>query len=162
MTHPPRFKDALEVLARHNVELIVVGGVAAVLGGAPIATFDLDVVHARHPRNLERLLAGLAELDATYDDQSGRRLRPELAALAGPGHHLLITRCGPVDVLGAIGQGRTYDDLLPESLAVDLGGVSVQVLGLAAVIRTKEEAGRDKDRAVLDILRRTLRGSSPR
>jgi predicted nucleotidyltransferase len=67
-----------------------------------------------------------------------------------------------VDVLGAIGQGRTYDDLLPESLAVDLGGVSVQVLGLAAVIRTKEEAGRDKDRAVLDILRRTLRGSSPR
>ncbi len=162
MTHPPRFKDALEVLARHHVELIVVGGVAAVLGGAPIATFDLDVVHARHARNLERLLAALAELEATYNDQSGRRLRPELAALAGPGHHLLITRCGPVDVLGAIGQGRTYDDLLPESLTVDLGGVTVQVLGLAGVIRTKEEAGRDKDRAVLEILRRTLLGSTSR
>lgn len=33
------------------------------------------------------------------------------------------------------------------------------MLRLAALIRTKEEAGRDKDRAVLDLLRTTLRGS---
>lgn len=38
---PPKFKDALEVLARHHVDFIVVGGVAAVLGGAPSPTFDL-------------------------------------------------------------------------------------------------------------------------
>lgn len=50
MTSPPRFKDALEVFARHRVDLIVVGGVAAVIGGAPLATFDLDVVHARNVR----------------------------------------------------------------------------------------------------------------
>jgi hypothetical protein len=34
------------------------------------------------------------------------------------------------------------------------------VLRLAALIRTKEEANRDKDRAVLDLLRKTLRESS--
>jgi hypothetical protein len=32
----------------------------------------------------------------------------------------------------------------------------VRVLGLAALIRTKEEAGRDKDLAVLDLLRQAL------
>ena len=160
MSNPPRFKDALEVFARHDVELIVVGGVAAVIGGAPIATFDLDVVHARGAANLERLRAALDELEARYRDPAGRLLRPETAALAGPGHHLLLTRCGPVDVLGAIGCGRSYEDLLPDAIAVDLGGLTVRVLRLAALIRTKEEAGRDKDRAVLELLRAALRGST--
>jgi len=37
------------------VETIVVGGVAAVLQGAPIATFDLDLVHRRSEENVARL-----------------------------------------------------------------------------------------------------------
>jgi hypothetical protein len=161
VTSPPRFKDALDVFVRHDVELIVVGGVAAVLGGAPVATFDLDVVHARGAANLDRLRTALDDLGARYRDPAGRLLRPDASGLSGPGHHLLLTRCGPVDLLGAIGQGRTYDDLLPDAPVVDLGGLPVRVLGLAALIRTKEETGRDKDRAVLDVLRETLRASTP-
>lgn len=144
MTSPPRFKDALEVFARHRVDLIVVGGVAAVIGGAPLATFDLDVVHARNSANLDRLRSALDELDARYRDPAGRLLRPDASDLAGAGHHLLQTRCGPVDVLGAIGRD----------------GLTIRVLGLAALIQTKEEAGRDKDRAVLELLRQALRGSA--
>ena len=68
MVAPPRFKDALEILAKHRVDLVVVGGVAAVLNGAPIATFDLDVVHARGQDNLDRLAAALKELEARYRD----------------------------------------------------------------------------------------------
>lgn len=159
MINPPRFKDALEVFARHDVDLIVVGGVAAVLGGAPVATFDLDVVHARDAGNLERLSAALDELDAHYRDPAGRRLRPEIVDLAGPGHHLLLTRCGPVDLLGTVGHDRDYHGLLPGAVLVELGGLSVRVLGLETLIRTKEEAGRDKDRAVLDLLRVALAAS---
>jgi hypothetical protein len=156
---PPRFKDALEVFARHDVELIVVGGVAAVISGAPIATFDLDVVHARNAANLDRLQAALNELEARYRDPAGRVLRPATQDLAGTGHDLLLTRCGPVDVLGAIGHGLSYEDLLSDAVAVDLGGLTVHVLGLAALIRTKEDTGRDKDRAVLELLRQALRDS---
>lgn len=134
----------------------MVGGVAAVLGGAPISTFDLDVVHRRTTDNVERLLAALAELDARYRDPAGRVLRPEPHGLAGPGHHLLMTRCGPLDVLGQIGAGSAYDDLRDESEELALGSFTVRVLGLPALIRSKEQAGRDKDRAVLAILRRTL------
>lgn len=39
------FSAILKVLARHEIEFIVVGGVCAVLLGAPVATFDLDIVH---------------------------------------------------------------------------------------------------------------------
>lgn len=155
----PRFKDALEILARHGVDFIVVGGVAAVLGGAPISTFDLDIVHARAPENLERLSAALAELDARYRDFAGRELRPTIDALAGAGHHLLLTTCGPIDVLGQIGDRDGYGELLADSVERTLGGHMVRVLGLARLIRTKEQAGRDKDRAVLPILRRTLEES---
>ena len=157
MGAPTGFKAALEVLARHQVELIVVGGVAAVVNGAPIATFDLEVVHARSAANLERLMAALRDLDARYRDPAGRVLRPEIAALAGDGHHLLLTRCGPVDVLGRIGNERRYEDLLPDSFAIAVGDISVRVLNLATLIPTKEEAGRDKDRVVLALLRETLR-----
>lgn len=160
MVAAPKFRDALEILAKHGVEFVVVGGVAAVLNGAPLATFDLDVVHARSPENLARLVAALIELEAHYRDPGGRDLRPELSALAGDGHHLLLTRCGPVDVLGQIGRGRQYEDLLPDAVDIRVGGIAVMVLGLAALIRTKEEAGRDKDHAVLSLLRQTLRESA--
>ncbi|HWO19991.1 MAG TPA: hypothetical protein VNO30_14490 [Kofleriaceae bacterium] len=158
----PRFRDGLETLARHGVEFVVVGGVAAVLNGAPISTFDLDIVHARASANLDRLLAALTELDARYRDLTGRVLRPERSALAGDGHHLLVTSCGPLDVLGQIGDRLRYEDLLPETVERTLGTHRFRVLDLAALIRTKEQAGRDKDRAVLAVLRRTLqeRGSA--
>lgn len=42
---------------RHEVELIIVGGVAAVLEGAPILTLDLDILYHQTPENTTRLLA---------------------------------------------------------------------------------------------------------
>jgi len=41
----------LRVLRGHQVDFIVVGGVAAVLQGAPVSTFDVDVVHSREEGN---------------------------------------------------------------------------------------------------------------
>ena len=46
-----RFLDLLRVLDRHKVDFIVVGGVAAILEGAPVATFDLDIMHSRSVRS---------------------------------------------------------------------------------------------------------------
>ncbi len=42
----PKFLDILGVLSRHDVEFIVVGGVAAVLEGAPVSTFDVGIMPA--------------------------------------------------------------------------------------------------------------------
>ena len=45
----PDFLAILQTLVVHRVDFVVVGGICAVLHGAPIATFDLDLVHSRHP-----------------------------------------------------------------------------------------------------------------
>ncbi len=60
----PRFLEILKVLTRHRVDFIIVGGVSAVLHGAPVTTFDLDVVHARNRENVLRLISALEELEA--------------------------------------------------------------------------------------------------
>lgn len=146
----------LETLANHQVDFIVVGGVCAVLHGAPITTFDLDVVHSRDHANLSRLLKALEAMDAFYRGRGEQRLRPELSNLDSPGHHLLATSVGPLDLLGIVGSGHTYQDLLPDTMEMKVGDLTVRVLGLKKLIQVKEETPSEKDRYALVILRRTL------
>src|SRR5450759_2277963 len=154
------FLAVLRTLADHGVDFIVGGGVAAVRRGAPINTFDLDIVHSTELENVDRLLAALTELEAFYRFQPELRMRPDSSHLGSPGHQLLMTKFGPLDLLGAIGKGRCYADLLCDSTEFDLGdGVRVRVLGLEAQIAVKEEIGGEKDLAALPILRRTLEES---
>lgn len=137
--------EILEILSRHEVDFIVVGGVAAVLLGAPLNTFDTDIVHARNPENIERLVGALAEVDAYY------RQHPEL--LMGKGHHLFATTAGSVDVLSTVTEGRDYDTLLADSAWTTIsGGFGVRIITLEMLIQLKREADRDKDRAVLPVL----------
>jgi hypothetical protein len=155
------FLAILKNLAEHSVDFIVVGGVGAVLQGAPIATFDLDVVHSREPLNITKLLSALDSLDAHYREPAGRNIRPNRSHLSSPGHHLLMTRFGPLDLLGVIGSKRDYPNLLPESAVVEISeGLKMRVLSLSAIIKSKEEAGGLKDQAVLPTLRRTLEEKS--
>ena len=153
---PNKFLQQLQVLIRHEVDFIVVGGVAAVFEGAPIITLDLDIVYNRSPENNPRLAAALRELNATYKDLAGRRTVPDLLKLETIERHLLLTDLGGLDVLLSIGEDLAYQDLVGRSSEYEVSGLRLRVLDLETVIESKEFADRDKDRAVLPILRRTL------
>lgn len=151
------FFAILSALRAQDVAFILVGGLAAALDGAPVTTYDTDVVHSRDEANVERLLRVLTDLDAIFRIQPGRRLKPSASHLAGPGHLNLITRYGPLDVLGTIGHNLGYQELLPHSAEMDIGErVRIRVLDLETLIALKELLAGEKDRAVLPILRRTL------
>lgn len=69
----------------------------------------------------------------------------------------LLTRYGPLDLLGAIGQNLGFDDLLPQSAGMSVGeGIVIRVLNLETIISLKEELAGEKDLAVLPLLRQTL------
>src|ERR1700733_4859410 len=149
--------STLRALHDGAVDFILVGGLAAVLNGAPLDTFDIDVVHSREPPNIDRLLPVLETLDAVFRIQPERRLKPNASHLASAGHLNLITRYGPLDLLGTIGNNLGYQDLLTHSFELEAGeGVRIRVLDLETLIALKEELGGEKDRAMLPILRRTL------
>jgi hypothetical protein len=156
MASNPKFIETLKVFSRHEVEFILVGGLAAIVQGAPIFTVDLDIVFLRTPENLQRLLAALRELDARYLDPAGRHIVPDAAKLETFRLHRLVTSLGSLDVMETIGAGMAYADLVHDTQRAEVAGVSVRVLGLETIILSKEQANRDKDRATLHVLRRTL------
>lgn len=156
-TPMPDYALQLRILLEHGVDFIVIGGVCAALHGAPVTTFDLDIVHSRQPDNLDRLVIALQALDAFYREHGERRLAPTRAHLASAGHHLLMTRAGPLDLLGTLTQERGYEELLSQTVELPIGdGLRVRLLDLETLIALKEEMARDKDRFVLPILRCTL------
>jgi hypothetical protein len=156
MASNPKFIEALKVFSRHEVEFILVGGLAAIVQGAPIFTVDLDIVFLRTPENLQRLLAALRELDARYLDPAGRHIVPDAEKLETFRLHRLVTSLGSLDVMETIGAGMAYADLVHDTQRAEVAGVNVRVLGLETIILSKEQANRDKDRATLHVLRRTL------
>lgn len=154
----PRFAELVTLLAEHGVEFIIVGGVAAVLQGASLTTFDLDVLHRRTPENVDRLLRALARLGAVYRHDS-RRLTPGPEHRLGPGHQLLATTLGDLDVLGTIGANTTFEDVAARATRITLRGHAVDVLSLEDLIAAKSFADRPKDRAALPLLRAVLEES---
>lgn len=153
---PLRPNELLETLIRHDVEFVVIGGIAAVLHGSPYTTFDLDVVYDRSDRNLDRLEAALEELDAVLHDPTDRHLRPDRSLLESSGPKLLRTKFGRLDLLGELGADVEWDQVVADSVAMPLKGRDVKVLKLEKIIEIKERVGRDKDRASLPLLRATL------
>jgi hypothetical protein len=152
-------QEVFAALQRHGVRYVLVGGLAATLRGAPHVTTDADIVPEIGRENLERLSAALSELNA--------RIRvagePEGIPFDHSGESLsrvqiwnLVTDRGNLDITFVPSGTRGYDDLVRDVRPVVVRGMEVPVASLADVIRSKEAAGRDKDRLVLPVLRRLL------
>jgi hypothetical protein len=164
MASPPQsLTTLLARLAASGTEFLLVGGLAAVAQGAPLATVDVDVVHRRTEANLDRLLAFLAGAGARYRGRpAGQVILPTREALLGRGHHLLATALGPLDLLGAIEGGRDFDGLLPESVEIQVEGQRVRVVRLRTLAELKRGSSSAKDRLTLAIIEDTLHRLSGR
>lgn len=68
-----------------------------------------------------------------------------------------MTRFGPLDLLGEIGDGHGYDGLLRDVVDFEIHpGVRVHALGLRRLIAVKKETASPKNLAALPLLERTL------
>lgn len=144
----------LELLVRHEVDFVVVGGLAAAARGSARATFDLDVAYGRDDANLVRLAEALREVDATL-----RGAPPDLPFLLDAetlkrgANFTFSTRHGPLDVLGDPAGVRAYRDLRDAATPVEFRGLTVLVASIDDMIAMKEAAGRPHDKVVAAELR---------
>lgn len=148
MSTTDRPRDLIAALGEARIEFIVVGGMAAVLHGAPITTHDLDIVHRRTSENVDRLLELLLSINAGQRGDP-RRVPPTAAALSGSGHLTLQTDLGPLDVLCELEPGQGYDELVDRTVRFTDGAIGFAVLDLEALIEIKRRTGRAKDRLML-------------
>lgn len=153
---PIDYFQILETLVKHDVAFVLVGGLCAIVHGAPLVTFDVDIVHQRTEDNIKRLLKALEELEAIHRYHPAK-ITPKFSHLEGTGHSLLETKAGNLDVLGSIDEGRDYDELCKFSELSTLGEYHYRLLNLTELIEVKRRAGRDKDIAALPVLQNTLK-----
>lgn len=144
--------DMLATLEKYQVDYIIVGGICGVLHGAAISTFDLDVVPAQNEENIQALLQALKELDASYRTHPDQKIFPKAEHLMTKGHHLLITKYGPLDVLGSIGHGHRYGDLISKTETVQVQERNISILTLKALIDIKKETLFEKDKYIISVL----------
>ncbi len=142
--------DLLEGLSEANIEFVLVGGLAAVIQGAPVTTMDADIVHHQTEENIKHLLKFLKSADAYYR-------RPDERALSARGHVLLSTCYGPLDVLAIIEKGRGYEELVSDSAEIEFRGYKIRVLNLETMIELKRGSKAPNDLYRLPILEETLR-----
>jgi hypothetical protein len=139
----------LEALARHDVDYVVIGGVATQVHGHRRTTMDLDLTPGPDPENLRRLAAALDELEARpvdpeLVDAEISATDPErlaIAAIVPP----LLTRHGQVHILKEPKGARAFAQLREAALVIEIDGADVAIASLDDLIRMKRAAGRPVD-----------------
>ncbi len=140
------FPKLLRLLTEHNVAFIIIGGVAAVIHGSSRLTQDLDIVYHRSLQNLACLVGALAEQSPYLRGAPpGLPFQWSVTTLSMGLNFTLETSVGPLDLIGEVTGGGSYEDLLEHTIEVEIFGARCRCLDLPALIRTKRAAGRPKD-----------------
>jgi hypothetical protein len=160
-------------LARHQVDFVVIGGVALQAHGHVRTTIGLDVVAEWTPENTRRLADVLRELDAKLRGVDADLLGLDLGdaeTLYNGGNVLMHTRHGDLDVFAVeqtVGAPARYDDLRSRAIEVEIRDVTLLIAHPDDLIRMKTAVAQFRDRparkrhqdlediAVLELLRDT-------
>jgi hypothetical protein len=167
----PDIPSILEVLVRHEVDFVVIGGVAVAHHGYVRATKDVDIVPQPTRDNLFRLWSALEELEA----------RPALLQEFGPeelpapftvegllelGNWNLDTRFGQLELLqyvgGKVETAEDYDRLRAAAASGRYEFGTVWVADYEDLIDFKNIAGRDLDLVDIRALREARGDTGPR
>ena len=151
---PQDDRALLARLNQHEVEFVIVGGVACVLHGASYVTYDLDICIRLAAINLYRIQSAVEDLHP-YHRLSGQKLPLELTDELSTRlkNMYLQTDLGTLDCLGEILGIGDFDKVAGCSIAMSFPFGVCRVLSLDALIVSKEAAGRDKDPRALRFLR---------
>jgi predicted nucleotidyltransferase len=156
------FRRLLEALTAGQVEFVVIGGVALIAHGHSRLTEDLDICYRRTPENMARLAAVLAPLRPTLRGAPpGLPFQVDERTLRSGLNFTLESAAGDIDLLGEVTGIGGYDDMLPDSIEVDLYGRKVRIMSLRSLELSKRAAGRAKDLADLEAIREIKKRTPP-
>lgn len=146
-------KKAITTLARHDIEFVVIGGVALSIHSAAYVTYDIDICYSRKRENLNKIADALRPFNPRL-----RGFPKELpfiwdaSTIQNCTNFTLDTTLGDFDMLGEVSGIGTFEEVLLASEKWNIYGYDVQILSVHGLISAKEMAGREKDKPGLKIL----------
>jgi len=149
MNAGPLLDSVVAAMAEVRLEAILIGNAAAAIQGAPVTTLDFDFMFRATPVNLAKLKKFAGRMDSVI-------LRPyyPMSAL----YRVMNDDRGlQVDFLPVIHGVKSFNSLRSRAEKMELGGHRLWVAHLGDIIASKRAAARPRDRAVLEILEKTLR-----
>ncbi len=149
MNAEPILSIVARLLTKHKLDAVLIGNAAAALQGSPVTTVDLDFMFRETPRNLKKLRRIADDLDAII-------MRPFYPA-SGLYRVVRDRDALQLDFMTKIDGIRSFESLRSRATVVRIRAHDIRVAALEDVIRSKAAANRPEDRAVLPVLRRTLR-----
>lgn len=148
MNGAPLLEKIAKALTECRLEAVLIGNAAAALHGAPVTTVDLDFMFRKTEANLEKIKKVASHL-------GGRVRRPYYPA-SGLYPVINDTVGLQVDFMSVMHGVRSFSGLKSRAKRVTFGGVDMLVANLPDIIASKKAADRPHDRAVLDVLEKTL------
>ncbi|SRR5581483_11479381 len=148
-------RPMLAALDEHDVDFLLVGGLAVIARGYSRLTLDLDILPSPATRNLARLADALKGLESVAIGATGERLpldlsRPDSLAV---GNYFLETRYGALDLVnGQRPDLSRYRRLERNASVLKVSGHELKVVSKDDLIAMKREAGRPKDLADIAAL----------
>lgn len=145
----------LRTLEAHAVKFVLIGALAARLHGFPRVTADADITPATDKDNLDQLASALRDLDAKVYTESipgGLAFDCSAATLSRARMWNLVTRAGRLDIAFEPAGTMGYADLARGAERFEAFGVGFLTASLDDIIRSKEAAGRPKDRDDIVLL----------
>ena len=145
--------EIARLLSQADVDFVIVGGIAIRSHGGNYITEDLNLCYSRTRDNLKKLAAVLESLKPRPRGfPEGLPFVFDWSTLRHGTNFTFTTSMGDVDLLGEVKGIGSFEDLVGESIKVDLDGYSALVLSIPGLIVAKEAAGRPKDEAGLKVL----------
>jgi hypothetical protein len=149
----------LSILVEHEVQFVLIGGMAAVAHGSPLLTADVYVTPEASEANLDRLADALRALDARVrhpDIPEGLPFACDATSLAAAIFWNLTTPHGDLDISFTPAGTTGFEGLVRQASPITFRGVTIQLASLEDIVRSKAAAGRPKDHRALPVLRELL------
>jgi hypothetical protein len=159
------FYKILRTLNEHNLQYVLIGGLAANMWGSDQITLDVDICYSRDAENVKILVKALKVLDAHLRgwpegvpeiiDERTFRLGDMMT---------FRTKFGDFDCLGTPAGTDGYADLVASAKTMQVDeDVTVRVASIDDIIRMKRTAGRVKDLNAVETLKllKELRRNDP-
>jgi predicted nucleotidyltransferase len=139
------FKEFVELLIKHEVDYLIVGGYAVGIHGYPRYTGDLDIWLHNTPENADKILKVVNEFGfSTYGLTAADFTKPEnIIQLGYPPLR--------IDLLTHI-DGVSFDECFPNRKEVVIEKLTVNFISYQDLLKNKKASGRNRDKDDIENL----------